>query len=696
MLDQRVLRSGQALDANGTWYRAALRTVYDNTKTYHVYGSVRRSATANGDMYMGVHCFDAAGVALGAVWAAAGGVTPGTNWATYSGTVTGIPGGTAFLAPALVLNHAVLPSTGHHECQSLRLALSTATTVALNHDEFFRDAWRWAQEAATPGHFVRLPTGTPYAATLRFATAGYMTHAADTPPNTYVDGRVLQPALLRQEMPAEYAGAATVGYGELVLANADGALSELVYAGLDGQTVRVRQGDSAAALSSFADVFTATADQAIFNEKRLTIRLKDGLALLDRPLLTATFAGNNALPAGVEGGPDIKGLIKPRLFGLVQNLAPPCVNTSRLIYLVSDGGFINQAGAGGDITAVYDRGTALTAGTAYSSQADMEANAPAAGQYRIWYAGAMFRLGSTPAGLVTCDAGANTSGRGWQDVLTTIVKTAGLVSGQIDIESSYNVDSKPDNWTGAVTAEVGIWVDDARTALEAAEPIATSCGVMLSWLDLSGGAQPKLYAEAWPRPYAVRDDNSYGAVWYAGSAVLSIRPTAGSEAGAGVPAWRVQLGYSPVLQLQEFDVDAGVSQARKSFVANERRQLTASDTAIKTKHTNAVTLERPTQIMNEAAALDEATRQLYLRRYRRAWFEVTAALDGALESGGVLIPSLRPRLGGYVRLSHPALAITTLDGTRTTDGYFNVMALEIDHRARTARMTVRQATEPTL
>lgn len=702
-LDQQVLRSGPYVDANGTYYVAGDRIAYNAANAYTVTGSVRRNAAANGDMYMGLRYFDASGVPITDNWPAASAVTPGTGWATYTGTLAAgaAPGGTAYIAPVIVLNHAT-GTAGYHECQSLRVALSTSPTVALNVDEFFRTPTQWQGVAAGVAIFARLFDGTPYTATLRFGTAGFMTKPSDTPPNTYCDGRVLQPALLHQDMPAEYAGSASVGFGELVLGNGDGALNDLMYAGFDGQLVRVLVGDSDNTLASFTEQFRAVANQAIADDKRLRIQLKDGLTVLDRPLLTTTFLGNNALPNGLEGGDDIKGLPKPKLFGIVQNLPPPCVNTTRLIYLVSDGGFQSAHGGGGDVTAVYDRGVALTRGTGYVSQADMEANAPAAGEYRLWFAGAMFRLGSTPTGLVTCDAQADVSGdNSWQGAMTKVALAAGLGGGQIDIEANWTTDSKPDNWPGTNLHDVGVWVNDSRTAIEALQLLAESCGVMFGWIAKAVYHAPALYAEHWPRPYAVREDVNYGSVWYPGNAIISVRPVAATEEGAGVPAWRVQLGYSPILQIQEFDVDAAAGQARRSFLANERRQLTVSDTGIKTKHANAVTLQRDTQIISAAAATDEATRLLQLRRYRRAWFEVIVNLDGACEPDStqhraVLNSFLRPRLGGYVRLSHDALTVRTQDGVASTDAWFNVMSLEIDNAKNTARMTVRQATEPTL
>jgi hypothetical protein len=70
------------------------------------------------------------------------------------------------------------------------------------------------------------------------------------------------------------------------------------------------------------------------------------------PLQTTKYAGSNVLPAGREGVEDLKGKPKPVCLGSVFNIAPPCVNTSKLIYQVNDG-------AVASISAIRDRGVPL-------------------------------------------------------------------------------------------------------------------------------------------------------------------------------------------------------------------------------------------------------------------------------------------------------------------------------------------------
>ena len=529
-------------------------------------------------------------------------------------------------------------------------------------------------------------TGTT---TLRYGTAGYMTRPTDTPANTYYDGRISQPAMMRQELPRDFIGQAATAFGEMLLSNADGLLGDLFYLGLDGQTIRLLRGDADGAYSSFVEIFRATMEQAIFDDKIVRIRLKDQTQQLNRPLLTATYAGNNALPAGLEGNADdIKGQPKPKLYGKVLNLPPPCVNTTRQIYQVHEGTY--PVGSF-DVPAAYERGSALTRGADYTNQADMEANVPAAGGYRVWSAGGMFRLGSTPAGLITCDA-TNGIYFAWYEILQAIAADAGFTgANQLD----YTLGGEywpPDNWgippTDGVDAEQGTWVQDTRTARDVMDVIAESAGVWYGWAKGIGGSAYRLRAAVFPYPFSQADLGIVQTIDT--SAILQARPIVAQQEGAGLPAWRVDLGWNPILQMQEFDVDSGVTTARRSFLANERRRLSSSDSAIKNKHASAITLVRNTQIQNEAGAVDEAQRLRELWRYRRLWLELVLRAD-AQNFGG-----WEPALGEYVKVTWPTLRVTHQSGTVHDYGYFTVHVVERNYQTSTLRLVVRQATEQTL
>ena len=120
------------------------------------------------------------------------------------------------------------------------------------------------------------------------------------------------------------------------------------------------------------------------------IKLRDRLTLLDKPVLTQTFAGTG----GVEGSSDMAGRLKPRLFGDTWFIPLVLLDRSLNLYYVHASAPTLPASQ----PTVFDGGVALSRGSNYSSTSDMISNAPAAGDYRCYTAGPTYvRLGSTPA-----------------------------------------------------------------------------------------------------------------------------------------------------------------------------------------------------------------------------------------------------------------------------------------------------------
>jgi hypothetical protein len=202
--------------------------------------------------------------------------------------------------------------------------------------------------------------------TFYVSTDGYTSLPTDTPANTPFLPVLVDPGYLGVSAysDARTGGATKLEVGEMILANADGALDGWLDYSFDGRPVTIRSttvgasGAVGAYPSSFTTVITATVESVEADWKTIIIRLRDKQWKFQLPILTTRYGGTNSLPAGLDGtANDIKGKVKPRIYGKVLNAAPPCCNTSLLIYQVSDGA-INS------VDAVYDRGAALTVGGA--------------------------------------------------------------------------------------------------------------------------------------------------------------------------------------------------------------------------------------------------------------------------------------------------------------------------------------------
>lgn len=447
--------------------------------------------------------------------------------------------------------------------------------------------------------------GTP--TVYRYGTQSYNTTPADTPANTYFDGRVVQPGLVKRDMFAanQTTGGTQIGFGVVELINTDGALDALIDCAFDGQPIKIWRGEADAAFSTFTALLSATMDQPTLTVGAVTFRLRDYLYALDVALQPHKYAGSNSLPNGAEGvATDIKGHPKPLLWGKVYNISPPQVNTALLMYQVSDGAVYS-------VTA-YDKGVALTAGTAHATYAALEGATPTAGTVDTWLAGGLFRLGSTPTGQVTADVVQTSSAA--NHTAAQIIKAVALSAGLTNINAADAT-----ALDAAQSAELGIWIDAESKPLDVIEQIKLSVGAYVT-IDATGYLRMGLLTVPSGSPVATLDDRSN----------YSVDLVASADTERGIPAWRVNLGYRRMHTTQQPNELAGaVTQARVSEVGVEYRQATASDAAIKTVWPLAPEINRNSLLVDASAAATEAARLLAIYKVRRQFYTVTADIEAA-------------------------------------------------------------------
>lgn len=457
-----------------------------------------------------------------------------------------------------------------------------------------------------------LPSGP--VTTLRYSSGrGFTTRPTDTPGNVFIKPRLSQPLIARRDLfdRATTYGATGSNPGELRLINADGGLDSLLigYA-IAGRGLRAwigTEGDPYPA--TWTQVLSGTVESVSAAGNEVVIKLADRLAELDKPVLPAAYLGDNALPAGLEGvAGDLKGQRKPRVLGQVFNISPPCVNTSRLIYQVSD-----QACS---VSAVYDRGVALTAGAAYATRADLQATAPAAGQYRVYSGseGAYLRLGSSPAGTLTCDAATSE---------TRAAALAQSVLSGFGISPVSSADVAALN--AANGAAVGMWVQGDTPVREVLDRLLGSIGAWYGFDRAGALRMARLEVPGGAPVAAIRDVTT-----------LELLGTADSDKGH--PAWRVRLGYA-VNGTPQSDSELGGDKtsasdpvgglARRAWLAEATRTATAENAGIKTAWPLAPELEFETCLAGEPAASVEAARRLALYT-GRTLFQVRVPMSAAL------------------------------------------------------------------
>lgn len=452
--------------------------------------------------------------------------------------------------------------------------------------------------------------GLPGTTTLRYASGrGKMTLPSETPANAHYAPRLMQPATFRRTMfsTARVSGGATVGIGEIMLNNADQALSGLRDYGIDGRAVVVRVGPQDAAYpAGYTTFLTATAEQVEVGTRTVTIRLRDKLLVLAQPVQANLYAGSNSLPNGAEGtADDIKNQRKPLLFGRRRQLLPVLVNTAKLIWQIHDG--VLHA-----IDAVYDQGVALTfSGTDHANLAALEAATIAAGQYDTCKALGLCRLGAAPAGRVTADARGDATG-GYVDTPAEIVsriltQRAGISGGDLDSGSFTALAS-------AAAYEAGIHITGETTRQAAIDAVLASCG---GWLAPTNAGLWQVGQLAAP---------SGGGTEYTEVDILALETLATRDADAGLPVWRVKLRHTPYAELGRSDLAGAVTEADKARLLQPWREASDDDSAVQTTHLLAPEMLRDTAIQDATDAATEAARLLALHSVRRDLVRVRVAL----------------------------------------------------------------------
>jgi hypothetical protein len=446
---------------------------------------------------------------------------------------------------------------------------------------------------------------TPYVQTIGTAATDFL----------FYEGRIEQPANVRREV---FAGGRTfgrtqIGYGDLVLVNNDGGLDGLLGYSFSGRRITIRYGVVMPwnrGRPTWVTVLQGAMEQVELSWQRVTVRVRDKQLDIAQPLQQTRYAGTG----GMEGGAEIDGRPKPLIFGKVFNIAPPMVDQARNIFQIHSGGQVVS------VDGVFDRGVPLTAGAAYSSLADIQANAPSAGQYRVWNdatAGCFVRVGVSstgPTGTVTVDATQGSS-RTVGDLFTAVLTKAGVPAASISSADVAALNS-------AASYEAGVYAahNTDATAITLLDELVASVG---AWYGADASGTFRIGRIEVPTGDAVGEISA--------TEIIAIERVASRDPGVGVPAWKVKVGYQRV-QFVQTDLAATVSNDRRAFVSSEYRRATAEDATVKTANLLSPEISFSTLLASKADASAEASRLLMIYKTRRDIYQLTVRVDAALAS----------------------------------------------------------------
>lgn len=447
-----------------------------------------------------------------------------------------------------------------------------------------------------------------------FSGDGFNSLPTDVKPNVHYSGRIKVPGNYERTLfsSGTTAGQLTVGAGVIELVNMDGELDYLRTLAFDGYELRIlaipRRNPK---YENAVLVFSGTAEQVELSWERATIRIRDRLAELDKPIQTVKYAGttDHGGMSEAEGKPDdLKDSLKPTTWGQPRQIAAINSNQFDLIF------DMGQNGVQG-VAEVRDKGVLITAtGTDYPTTAALIAATVPSGEYSTCLAQGQIGLGTKPIGQISTAPleGANTAARTAAQVARRMMLRMGLVEGTSFLASDI---TKLDAQN---SAPVGYWTEtDEVTALTSIGDVLGSIGAtvvpdrlgVFRMLRLDPPtAYPKVTLE---RPQILETEGR------------GFRLLATGDEGKGVRAWKVTVKYGrnwAVASRNELQTDT--TDDYKAFAEQEWRTAVAENAAVKAIHKLSPELTYETYLVNEADAIAEAQRRLSLHSVSRDRFLV--------------------------------------------------------------------------
>ena len=185
---------------------------------------------------------------------------------------------------------------------------------------------------------------------------------------------------------------------------------------------------------------------------------------------------------------------------------------------------------------------------------------------------------------------------------------------------------------------VGIWITESTSIAEVFDQLIKSIGGWWSFTRLGALTGGVLLEPDYPLAYITIDD------------IVSIERVAGSGAGTEIPNSTIELSYKKNYTIQSGDELAGLAatdQERVSFVKDEYRKISISDTIAETQYPLSTPLVQLTLLNATADATTEATRLLNLMKERRDFLRIGLSADhaiGTMDIGQVVNLTI-PRFG---------------------------------------------------
>lgn len=263
-------------------------------------------------------------------------------------------------------------------------------------------------------------------------------------------------------------GSSSSSIGNIVIPNSSGHFDYLDDCAFAGRQFRSYWAESEDSTESYPFV-TGTVKRSEMSMTELTLSVSDVLDTMDIQMQLGVFAGTNlgmGAVGGLEGGEDdIKGQIKPCVFGRCRNIEPSLINAFHLIYACNYDRDGNRK-AVDSFWNVYGKGVEyLYEGDVATTELLIDASV-SEGHYKSCVSEGTFRLGTVPNGTVTCDV---------FECSRTESSAGKVIARILDQYPSPEVDlSSLENLHDDFKCPVGIYITTERTLLEVIREILST------------------------------------------------------------------------------------------------------------------------------------------------------------------------------------------------------------------------------
>lgn len=381
-------------------------------------------------------------------------------------------------------------------------------------------------------------------------------------------------------------GIALSGIGEIALINTNGALDALKNYTFDGFTITIDIGTVAlTGTLTRTNIFTGTMENPDVGKRVVNVPVRTQMYQLDKAVLSATFLGTG----GLEGGDNLKGTLKPRIRGIVNNLPLILVDSANVIYFQSDGPSTCDT--------VYDAGIPLTYDATggglvgqYTTVAAFNAAAPAAGHYVAYWdpttnSPTYMKFGSTPNGQLTQGialaykviGGVPTTTDLFNEIVDNLVTDAGISTAGAAIKDLYYPVVVPGTFRSTFSGKAGFYLSDNKTYSEVISGLLSSFSAWMWFNTVDGrivlGQLPDFDTSG--NVYAVLKDSD----------IFDMRKIGNPKnPGEGVPPWSISVDYMRNETVQADGLATGTALDWRGFVAKQYRTLNKQDASVLTRY----------------------------------------------------------------------------------------------------------------